>query len=88
MLHHCAVSNAEEVCFSTEALEPYFSCSMVQINNIFKHKIISYLYQSVLNMCYVCSKETSHWKNSFEYPQQMLWLRNKKNRFFIPHFIQ
>ena len=28
-----------------------------------------------------CSKETSHPDSSFEYPQHMFWLRNKKNNF-------
>ena len=28
-----------------------------------------------------CSKEPSHLDGSFEYPQHMFWLRNKKNNF-------
>ena len=32
-------------------------------------------------MCFGCSKEPSHWDGSFEYPQHMFWLRNKKNNF-------
>ena len=32
-------------------------------------------------MCFGCSKEPSHRDGSFEYPQQMFWLRNKKNNF-------
>ena len=28
------------------------------------------------NMCFGCSKESSHWDGSFEYPQHMFWLRN------------
>ena len=35
-----------------------------------------------LNMCCGCSKEPSHLDGSFEYPQHMFWLRNKKNIFF------
>ena len=34
-------------------------------------------------MCFGCSKEPSHWEGSFEYPQHMFWLRNKKNNFQI-----
>ena len=34
-----------------------------------------------LNMCFGCSKEPSHRDGSFEYPQHMFWLRNKKNKF-------
>ena len=38
-----------------------------------------------LNMCFGCSKEPSHWDGSFEYPQQMLWMRNKENNFANTH---
>ena len=30
------------------------------------------------NMCFVSSKEPSQWDGSFEHPQHMFWLRNKK----------
>ena len=30
-------------------------------------------------MCFGCSKELSYRDGSFEYPQHMFWLRNKKN---------
>ena len=33
------------------------------------------------NICFGCSKEPSHWDGSFEYPQHMFWLRNKKIKF-------
>ena len=32
-------------------------------------------------MCFGCSKEPSHRDGSFEYPQHMFWLRNKKINF-------
>ena len=32
-------------------------------------------------MCFGYSKELSHRDGSFEYPQHMFWLRNKKNNF-------
>ena len=35
-----------------------------------------------LNMCFGCSKEPSHRDGSFEYPQHMFWLRNKKKKNF------
>ena len=38
-------------------------------------------------MCFGCSKEPSHRDGSFEYPQNMFWLRNKKNIFSIMHLI-
>ena len=34
-------------------------------------------------MCFGCSKEPSHRDGSFEYPQHMFWLRNKKNNFHL-----
>ena len=34
-------------------------------------------------MCFGGSKEPSHRDGSFEYPQHMFWLRNKKNNFQI-----
>ena len=34
-----------------------------------------------LNMCFGCSKGLSHRDSSFEYPQHLFWLRNKKNNF-------
>ena len=34
-------------------------------------------------MCFGCSKEPSHWNDSFEYPQHMFWMRNKENNFPI-----
>ena len=36
-----------------------------------------------LNMCFGCSNERSHWDGSFEYPQHMFWMRNKKNNFQV-----
>ena len=38
-----------------------------------------------LIICCGCSKEPSHWDDSFEYPQNMFWLRNKKNNFQIQY---
>ena len=38
-------------------------------------------------MCLGCSKEPSHWDVSFEYPQHMFWLRNKKIKFYLHTFI-
>ena len=32
-------------------------------------------------MCFGCTKEPSHPEGSFEYPQHMFWLRNKKKYF-------
>ena len=45
------------------------------------HKIAIIFLTIRLNMCFGCSKEPSHRDGSFEYPQHMFWLRNKKNNF-------
>ena len=39
-----------------------------------------FLYISFI-ICFGCSKEPSHRDGSFEYPQHMFWLRNKKLLF-------
>ena len=39
-------------------------------------------------MCFGWSKEPSHRDGSFEYPQHMFWLRNKKNNFQLPTLIR
>ena len=45
-------------------------------NNLRK---IAIIFLSInLNMYFWCSKEPSHRDSSFEYPQHMFWLRNKK----------
>ena len=47
-----------------------------------KLRKIAIIFLSIsLNMCFWCSKEPSHRDGSFEYPQHMFWLRNKKNDF-------
>ena len=38
-----------------------------------------------LNLCFGCSKESSHWDGSFEYPQHMFWMRNKEIDLFGKH---
>ena len=54
-------------------------------NNL--HKIAIIFLSISLNMCFRCSKEPSHQEGSFEYPQHMFWLRNKKNNFQLRTFI-
>ena len=46
------------------------------INTNIERKIVNISLPISLNKCFGCSKEPSH--GSFEYPQHMLWLRNKK----------
>ena len=50
-----------------------------QLSKIFERKIAIIFLPISLNMCFGCSKEPSHLDGSFEYPQHMFWLRNKKN---------
>ena len=49
----------------------------------FFHTIVNIFLPIFFNICFGCSKEPSH--GSFEYPQHMFWLRNKKI-FFITLF--
>ena len=45
-------------------------------------KIVIILVSINFSMCFGCSKEPSHRDDSFEYPQHMFWLCNKKNGFW------
>ena len=70
---------------------PYFSQGVIwttqcflfglisQDTQHFLRKIVIFSLPININMCFGCSKEPSHWDGSFEYPQHMVWLRNKKN---------
>ena len=45
---------------------------------IFQRKNVNIFLPIILSICFGCSKEPSHWDGSFEHPQHMFWLRNKK----------
>ena len=64
----------------------YQSFSTVTSKN-FQCKITIIFLSISLNMCFGCSKEPSLWDGSFEYPQHMFWLRNKKKNscLLTPH---
>ena len=47
----------------------------------FQRKNVIIFLSTSLNMCFGYSKKTSLWDGSFEYPQHLFWLRNKKNDF-------
>ena len=73
MLANCTVS----------AHISYFVITLYKVkqNNLPK---IGIIFLSIsLNMCFGCSKEPSHRDGSFEYPQHMFWLRNKKINFHL-----
>ena len=52
-----------------------------------QHKIVHIFLPIILNICFGCSKEPSHWDGSFGYLQHMFWLRNKKIIFLLHTFI-
>ena len=54
---------------------------LVQIGKTFQHKIANVFLSIRYYICFGCSKEPSHRDGSFNYPQHMFWLRNKKNIF-------
>ena len=64
-----------------------YMASWVQIRIVCAPKIAFICLPININMCFGCSKEPSqwkepsHWDGSFEYPQHMFWLSNKKNNF-------
>ena len=57
----------------------FLSWGQLSITNL-RTFVIIFLSISI-NMCFGCSKEPSHRDGSYEYPQHMFWLRNKKNNF-------
>ena len=54
---------------------------MGQLSKVFERKIVIIFLSVSLNICFGCSNEPSHRDGSFEYPQHMFSLRNKKNNF-------
>ena len=46
-----------------------------------EHKIATIFLSITFNVYFGCSKEPSHQDGSFEYPQHVFWLRNKKKSF-------
>ena len=49
----------------------------------FECKIVNIFLPISFNICFWVLKEPSHLDSSFEYPQHMFWLRNKKNYFLV-----
>ena len=47
-------------------------------------KIVNIFLLIIFSICFGCSKEPSHPDGSFEYPQHMFWLKNKKVIFLLP----
>ena len=58
-----------------------YNISQVYINTNLQRKFVNIPLPIVLSIWFGCSKEPSHWDNSFEYPQHMFWLKNKKSIF-------
>ena len=48
-----------------------------------ERKIVNIFLPISFNICFWSSKEMSHGDGSFEYPQHMFWLRNKKIIFLV-----
>ena len=57
--------------------------SQVKISKHFQGKIVNIFLPIIFSICIGCSKEPSHRDGSFEYPQHMFWLENKKIIFLI-----
>ena len=50
-------------------------------SKMFGRKILIVFLSIGLNMCLGCSKEPSQREGSFEFPQHMFWMNNKKINF-------
>ena len=55
------------------------SKSLVQISKLFYLKIVNIFLPISVSTCIGCSKEPSHRDGSFEHPQHISWLKNKKD---------
>ena len=49
----------------------------------FERKSVNIFFNNSFKICFGHSKEPSHLDGSFEYPQHMFWLRNKKFNFLV-----
>ena len=58
--------------------EIYILLSKVRICIMLEHEIVIIFLPFSFNMCFGCSKEPSHYDGSFEHPQHIFWMRNKK----------
>ena len=61
-----------------EAMWIGYSNSYVLMGKNCERKIVNIFLSISLNICFGCSKEPSYCDGSYEYPQHMFWLRNKK----------
>ena len=59
----------------------------IYIKLYFHRKTVNIFLPIILSTWFGCSKEPSHRDGSFEYPQHMFWLRNKKKHFSLTYFI-
>ena len=55
-----------------------FDMTIIGSVKLFEHKNVIIFLPISLSICFGCSKEPSRRDSSFEYPQLMFWLRNKK----------
>ena len=54
----------------------------VQINKALESKTVNIFLSIRLNIV-LGAQEPSHRDGSFEYPQHLFWLKNKKNNFYL-----
>ena len=63
---------------------PWWPCFLtIGLNKKFQRKIVNIFLPIIFSICFGCSKEPSHLDSSFNYPQHMFWLRNKKIMFLV-----
>ena len=68
-------------------IQPAKCASKDQLSKLFERKIVIIFLTNNFNRCVGSSKEPSHRDGSFECPQHMFQLRNKKQYFQLHTFI-
>ena len=71
------------ICLTIVSNNKYIITGLDKQNKKIQLKIVNIFLHIIFNICFGCSKEPSHWDGSFEYPQHMFWLRNKKIIFLL-----
>ena len=62
----------------------YFCLILIEFNKNFQHTVLSNFLPISFNIWFGCSKGLgAHWDGSFEYPQHMFWMRNKKSIILV-----
>ena len=90
ILHGIKFFESPPTCSAVDTIKMNEGCSVelrhrASFRSKYFQRKIAIIFLSInFNMCFGCLKELSHCDGSFEYPQCMFWLRNKKIVFSQP----